>query len=159
MPLLEQTLLPQLFSQLQTKALKECAKKSTVLPWTLICIVPHMQVIAKISMFLKWSFLVFDFIHWNIRLKWFNCCWPLCNQFKVAVIAPIYTVFIQLHAHAQIAAHPPLSSETMHSELGVFHVIFAFFDMVVQNVDNTDNSKLNSSHVSLLYWQVRGVMD
>ena len=41
------------------------------------------------------------------------------------------TVFVHLHAHAQIAAHPPLSSKSMHSELGLFHVIFAFYDMVV----------------------------
>ncbi len=46
------------------------------------------------------------------------------------------TVFVRLHAHAQIASHTPLLSESMHSELGVFHVIFAFCDTLeVTNVE------------------------
>ena len=48
----------------------------------------------------------------------------------------IVTIFIHLHAHAQIAAQPSLSSESMHSDIEVFHAIFAFCDaLVVKNVE------------------------
>ncbi len=46
------------------------------------------------------------------------------------------TVFVRLHAHAQIDMHPSFSTDCMYSERGVFHVIFAFRDtLVVQNVE------------------------
>ena len=48
----------------------------------------------------------------------------------------LYTVFVRLHTHAQIDTHPFFSTDCMQSELGVFHVIFAFCDtLVVQNVE------------------------
>ena len=64
------------------------------------------------------------------------------------------TVFVRLHAH------PPLSPDSMHSELGVFYVIFAFCDMIEVKIwINTDNFKLNSTHMPLLYRQVRVGVD
>ncbi len=54
---------------------------------------------------------------------------------KVSVLL-VYTLFIRLHAHAQIDVHPSFSVDCMHSEFGVFHVILPFCDtVVVQNVE------------------------
>ena len=42
-----------------------------------------------------------------------------------------HTVFIRIHAHAQIAAHPSFWTEWMHSGLEVFLSIFAFCETLV----------------------------
>ena len=62
----------------------------------------------------------------------------MTNNTLIIFLAPslLNTILIHLDAHAQIAVHPPLSSESMHSELGVVHAIFIFCDMlVVKNVE------------------------
>ena len=63
------------------------------------------------------------------------------------------TVFVHLHAHAQIAAHPPLSSESMHSELEVFHAIFAF---VTASGENVEYQTISSSEAATCVYCIDG---
>ncbi len=109
-----------------------------------IFLIHHSTTIAWVTTYIfSWSSLLLQIHHF--QQAW-QLCWKHKRQKHIRLISAhvdwmkwINTVFVRIDAHVQIVVHPSFLTEWMLSNLGIFHVLFAFCGtLVMQNVEITE---------------------